>query len=81
MKKAFLPILFIVGAGYLMIGADLPPQTETVLLPVKKHCSGYTILEAGKGVDCNGDTVRLIKKYGYYELASRTVEPIRSVSN
>ena len=36
---------------------------------LKKKCFGYTIIEAGKGVDCNGDTIRLEKNFGYFELA------------
>jgi hypothetical protein len=36
----------------------------------KKNCVGYTVIEAGKGVDCNGDTIKLIKTEGYYRLAN-----------
>jgi hypothetical protein len=36
----------------------------------RRKCFGYTIIEAGKGIDCNGDTIKLIRKEGYFELAS-----------
>lgn len=68
MKRAFLTSLILISTGLLIIGADFrAPKPEPV--PVKKFCTGYTIIEAGKGIDCYGDTVKLVKKYGYYELA------------
>ncbi len=39
--------------------------------PVKKHsCTGFTVIEASTGIDCHGDTVKLVKRGGIYELAS-----------
>jgi hypothetical protein len=69
MKRVFITLSFLVSTSLLMIGADFRPASEPVAS--KKFCVGYTIIEAGLGLDCYGDTVRLIKKYGYYELASR----------
>jgi hypothetical protein len=37
----------------------------------KKDCFGYTIIEAGKGIDCNGDTINLVRKQGFVELTSK----------
>ena len=71
MKRGILTITLLTGAAALMIGADFRAPQSNVAVEVKKHCSGYTIIEAGMGVDCNGDTVKLVKKYGYYELATR----------
>jgi len=68
MKKAILTLGTLFTIAFVMIGADF--KSENQVVAVEKHCSGYTILEAGKGIDCHGDTVRLVKKYGYYELAS-----------
>ena len=32
----------------------------TVLQPAKKKkCFGYTLVEYGKGIDCNGDTIKV----------------------
>lgn len=42
--------------------------------PQKKPCYGYTIIEFGKGVDCNGDTIRLVKVPGGQALRT-TVAP------
>ena len=35
--------------------------------PGKGTCNGYTIIEYDKGVDCQGDTIQLIRKNGYAE--------------
>ena len=68
MKKAIFTLGTLFSLSFLMIGADFKADNQAIV--VKKHCSGYTIIESGKGIDCYGDTVRLVKKYGYYELAS-----------
>jgi len=70
MKSALFTILFLVSTALLMIGTDFRTPQPKAVVEAKKHCVGYTILEAGLGIDCNGDTVKLVKKYGYYELAS-----------
>lgn len=70
MKKLIFTLIPILSAAFIMIGADLPPAESETSAILKKHCIGYTIVEAGKGIDCNGDTVKLVKKYGFYELAS-----------
>jgi hypothetical protein len=36
----------------------------------KPKCVGYSVLEVGKAIDCNGDTIRLTKRNGFYQLAS-----------
>ncbi|MBT1701925.1 hypothetical protein [Chryseosolibacter indicus] len=50
---------------FVLIGADIPKnesaQNASNASVVKKKCVGYTIIEFGKGVDCNGDTVKLVK--------------------
>jgi hypothetical protein len=69
MKKIVLalPVMIIL---VVMIGADierseLPPVTSTVQ---KKPCYGYTIIEFGKGINCNGDTIKLVKVNGGQQL-------------
>jgi len=38
----------------------------------KKECNGaYTIIEYGIGIDCNGDTVKLVKVHGIQTLAKK----------
>ena len=69
MKKVVLtlsvPILMVV-----LLGADIrrKDSTSSVSTPQKKpNCYGYTIIEFGKGIDCNGDTVKLVKVNGGQE--------------
>ena len=69
MRRTIFTIGTICCVTFFLIGADIKPEREVVV--PKKHCSGYTIIEAGKGIDCYGDTVKLVKKYGFYELASQ----------
>lgn len=52
----------------VLIGADIR-RTDTSNVPsakieTKKKCYGYTIIEFGKGVDCNGDTINLVRVDG-----------------
>ena len=40
----------------------------------KKICHrGYTVIEAGLGVDCHGDTIQLRKVAGFYEPVYREI--------
>lgn len=59
MVIAIFVMFLLTGANYKNAGAE-----ET-----KKHCIGYSVIAADKGVDCNGDTIRLIKVNGYFEKA------------
>lgn len=42
----------------LMTGADFRTSNYSSETRIKKNC-GYTIIEAGKGVDCYGDTIAI----------------------
>ena len=33
----------------------------------QQSCVGYTIIEFDKGIDCHGDTIRLVRTNGYAE--------------
>ncbi|MGC1242950.1 MAG: hypothetical protein WA874_15275 [Chryseosolibacter sp.] len=71
MKKIFL-LFGIVLMLVVLVGADIRGRKETSLPPLveKKPCYGYTIIEFGKGINCDGDTVRLEKaKWGGQILA------------
>lgn len=57
----------------VMIGADIRrTEKETITTAqlqanraqAKKRCYGYTIIEFGKGINCNGDTISLVKVDG-----------------
>ena len=57
----------------MMTSADFNNSPQINVAQIKKqHCFGYTVIEAGKGIDCYGDTVNLVKRYGFYEIASRS---------
>src|SRR5688572_4470335 len=49
--------LLLTGADYK--GADVPTA--------KKFCRGYSVIEANKGIDCHGDTIKLVKVHGFFE--------------
>jgi hypothetical protein len=74
MKKILL-IFSVVLMVVVLLGADIRRKKEGPVLTTveKKPCYGYTIIEFGKGINCDGDTVRLIKVNGGQELAR--VEP------
>jgi hypothetical protein len=40
------------------------------LVKARKNCFGYTIIEAGKGINCAGDTIALKITYGYHKIIS-----------
>ena len=37
----------------------------------KSNCKGYSVIEVDKGIDCNGDTIKLIKINGFFERANQ----------
>jgi hypothetical protein len=56
----------------ILLGADIrTTDGQHLPSPPKKPCSGYTIVEFGKGVDCNGDTVKLTKLPGGTQVLAR----------
>jgi hypothetical protein len=70
MKKVGL-ILAILCVLVVHIGADIRGRdttTSAAATAPKKFCKGYTIIEFGKAVDCNGDTLRLVKVDGGQEI-------------
>jgi hypothetical protein len=71
MKKIFLLFSFV-ALLIALVGADFR-RTNSTQIPTqirKKKCLGYTIIEFGKGIDCNGDTVKLVRVNGVQVLAS-----------
>lgn len=67
MKKIFL-LFSIVLMVVVLLGADIRRATLASFVE-KKPCYGYTIIEFGKGINFNGDTVKLVKVKGGQELA------------
>jgi hypothetical protein len=65
MKKTFYRMSLAFVITLLMAGVNFrmpEPSTTPVHL---KNC-GYTIIEAGKGIDCNGDTILIPKVHRVY---------------
>lgn len=69
MKKVLFIIALLLFAG-LALGSR---STQGVVARKKTasgpKCIGFTVIEAGKGVDCHGDTIRLVKVNGFYSAA------------
>ncbi|HEY0739947.1 MAG TPA: hypothetical protein VGD40_00745 [Chryseosolibacter sp.] len=65
MKKVAVA-LTVMTMSVVLIGADIRRTDSPSPSPVveKKKCYGYTIIEFGKGVDCNGDTINLVRVDG-----------------
>jgi hypothetical protein len=61
-------ILLVVLIGADIRRTDSTPQASPAKISIKKKCYGYTIIEFGKGVDCNGDTVNLVRVDGIQRL-------------
>ncbi|HYG04250.1 MAG TPA: hypothetical protein VD927_17505 [Chryseosolibacter sp.] len=67
----------VAGAGIVVmllvtLGADIRrTDSSKTQATVKKKCIGYTIIEFGKGIDCNGDTLKLIRVNGVQILAGQ----------
>lgn len=62
---ALVAAIVIVGTGFLT-GTPTAPAEEP-----KTSCRGYEVIEANKGIDCNGDTIQLVRRNGFYEIASK----------
>ena len=65
MKKVF----FLFGVVLLLVvilGADIRRNKQVPPSPVVERpaCKGYTIIEFGKGINCDGDTINLVKVPG-----------------
>lgn len=69
MKRVFM-LFGIILTLVILLGADIRRDKEALMPAVeKKPCYGYTIIEFGKGINCNGDTIKLMKVKGGQEIA------------
>lgn len=57
-------IVIVVFATLLLTGANYKSEGAST---AKRHCRGYSVIEVDKGIDCNGDTIKLVKVNGYFE--------------
>src|SRR5690606_22780488 len=61
--RRVIPTLLI-SSAFLLTGAHIHDKSPSSPAILRKPCYGYTIVEFGKGVDCNGDTINLVKVPG-----------------
>jgi hypothetical protein len=58
-------LIFLVALGTLVLtGARYKNGHGKTF---KKYCKGYTVIEVDKGIDCYGDTIKLVKVNGFFE--------------
>ena len=65
-------LMFLMTLGFfafLVLGAD-HRENQISAASLKRACKGYTVIEASKGIDCNGDTIKLVKVSGFYQRAN-----------
>lgn len=65
--KKILFLFSVVLILVVLLGADIRREKQAVAaVPTETMipCKGYTIIEFGKGINCDGDTVRLVKVQG-----------------
>jgi hypothetical protein len=71
MKRVVFTVAVLLCFTMMMTGMDIRTLVKVRENgKAKKNCVGYTIIEADKGIDCYGDTVKLTKVHGYYEVVS-----------
>ncbi len=71
MKRVVFTVAVLLCIAMMMTGMDIRTLVKVREKgKFKKNCVGYTILEVDKGINCDGDTVRLTKVHGYYEVVS-----------
>jgi len=56
--------------AFMVLGVADQRDVQSSAASLKKACKGYTVIEASKGVDCNGDTIKLVKVSGFYQRAN-----------
>lgn len=72
MKKIFLFGL-VVLCIFMFMGAAEVGSLPSLLQSSsgKRDCTGYTIIEYGKAIDCHGDTIALVYTNGFAQAGSR----------
>lgn len=68
MKRVFSMLAIVVaivifGMGFISRTPAAPAEEP------RKSCRGYEVIEANKGIDCNGDTIQLVRRNGFFEIA------------
>ena len=68
MKRVSVILTLALG-GLMVMAADhrSSASATSVTKVARKACVGYTIIEASKGIDCHGDTIKLVRTAGFYQ--------------
>jgi len=68
MKKVFFSAVGMVCLVMVIVAADFRRIPEMLEASSRKtSCTGYTIIEFDKAIDCYGDTIALTRKNGFAE--------------
>ena len=67
MKKMFLLAVVLLGLVMIIVAADFRHIPGLMDTPREEACAGYTIIEYDKGIDCHGDTIKLVRRNGFAE--------------
>jgi hypothetical protein len=70
MKKVIAGFVMFFFACILLVTIDMRKENEIALTP-KKPCTGYIVIAVDKGIDCNGDTIQLVKEHGYFKFVAK----------
>jgi hypothetical protein len=62
-------MILIACSGFVFVGAHQSSSS----VAQKRTCVGYSVIEADKGIDCNGDTIKLVKVNGFFQRAPLSV--------
>ena len=73
MKKIFF-LLSVVVMAIMFGAASIPAGLSVKQTPKKSSACGYRIIEFGVGLNCNGDTVKLVRSMGFQRPASQEEE-------
>ena len=79
MKRALIIVGIFTCTAVVLTSMNYQSFQSIYTPSAKKKCFGYTVIEAGKGIDCNGDTLLLKKNSGYYEVVSAFEEETAEV--
>ena len=60
----YILMLFVAMSTLLITGAS---YKKTGVSVAKKFCRGYSVIEFDKGIDCHGDTIKLVKVHGFFQ--------------
>ncbi|HYF70624.1 MAG TPA: hypothetical protein VD884_20960 [Ohtaekwangia sp.] len=73
MKRIFYMLTVVVCVLVVFMGFDFHNANASPdANPTLKKCLGYEVIEAGLGINCNGDTIRLTKKHGFFQVERET---------